>query len=130
MNIDNLPVDNLYKFIALSGLVLTLFSFFYVEPLLREQSVEIAKLNAEVGFYKSKNPEEIKSTYTIEKQVEIEIRIAELKERNLQIKELNSDAKTFLYFGGFLMLLGFNLWYLLVQRPKDKILKNEAKNNP
>ncbi|GGO80436.1 hypothetical protein GCM10011348_17090 [Marinobacterium nitratireducens] len=123
MNLDNLPTDNLYKFVSLGGLVLVLFSLVYLRPLVWEQKIEVAKLAAEVKFYRS---QEAKEEMDVEKLVGFEIKLAELREKNLQIKDLLLDARVLLYLGGFLTLFGFNLWYIRVQRPNDKILSNEA----
>jgi len=52
MNIPNIPTDNLYKFIALSGVVVFLFFNIYPGIMIREVHDEIAQITTEQGELK------------------------------------------------------------------------------
>lgn len=129
MNINSLPTDNLYKFVALSGIALILFSVAYIKPMLMELDVEQTQLIAEIEYYsqlkdEGKNLEKILSH---EKLLEWHIKTKVLEKKIEQVNELTIHARVSIWLGCFLMYIGFQLWYYRVQKPIDAAVKNKAK---
>ena len=52
MNIPNLPTDNLYKFMALSGLVLFIISTIYPTYYIDNLTSEVHETGTEIGLFK------------------------------------------------------------------------------
>jgi hypothetical protein len=76
MNIPNLPTDNLYKFIALTGVILLVISLTYPEYQKKTLRDEIEVYNGEVRRLK------LEKAKSIEKQKELKKRIAILDEKS------------------------------------------------
>jgi hypothetical protein len=109
MYIPTLPTDNLYKFIALSGVVIFLIFIIYPDFQINEVKEEIINIETEIGeleFEKNLLEERQKelydeieeanhklSKYQIEDSLDIKININDLK-RQLQ----NSDYREYLEF--------------------------------
>ena len=109
MSFPNLPTDNLYKFIALSGLVISLLSIIYFLESLNRLNNEIIKTGTEIGELEfnsnylniqKKNLEaeveqleiEVTKNYSINEKPE-PINVKDLKER---LK--NKDYRSYLEF--------------------------------
>lgn len=87
MNLPNLPTDNLYKFIALTGVILLVISIFYPEYQRKTLRDEIEVYNGEV---RKLNLEKTKSK---EKQNELKKRIELLDEKsNCDCKSIVNDS--------------------------------------
>lgn len=87
MNLPNLPTDNLYKFIALTGVILLIISIFYPEYQRKTLRDEIEVYNGEV---RKLSLEKTKST---EKQKELIKRIAILDEKsNCNFQSIVNDS--------------------------------------
>ena len=70
MNIPNLPTDNLYKFLALSGVVISLFFNIYPDYVLDEIREEVTKIETESGELK------LEVLFLEEEQEELEKKIS------------------------------------------------------
>lgn len=131
MNINNLPTDNLYKFIALSGLVLIFYSSFYIRPLIWEVEIEVARLATEIEVIEMAEDveaPEAKKLVTLEKLKNMKVKNAVTKQKHEKYKSLHNENKLLVFIGLLLTCLGFYLWYYRVQRPIDQKLKNDAAN--
>ena len=126
MNIPNLPTDNLYKFAALFGLVLIVFSSFMFN-----QSINTAyrfedNLNANNAIYELDSLNKSDSIHIA--KVKIELR-KDFKQNNRIAKKiplLFGLYKFLLILGLISALIGFYRWYHKTQKLNDEILKNEA----
>ena len=128
MQIPSLPTDNLYKFLALSGLIIGVVSLFLLfqdayrsQELLRQikENIEVVKALQTLGQMEEALVTIAKSTASLEELKFI-----------LEQKEFNkSRGLTFACVGFFLSASGFVLWYVKVQRYQDKILKEQAQGN-
>ena len=122
MNLPSLPTDNLYKFMALSGIILIISSFFIVwkhadrsQELLRELEAGLA----------------VENTYS-------DNRGSDLSNLKLKVEELKLIIKDKPWYmalglisqiiGWFLIIIGFRLWYLRVQKHQDIILAEQARS--
>jgi len=122
MNLPSLPTDNLYKFMALSGIILIISSFFIFwkqadrsQELLRELKAGLA----------------LENTYS-------DNRRSDLSNLKLKVEELELLIKfrpwyiAFLLIsqiiGWFLSIIGFRLWYSRVQKHQDIILAEQARS--
>ena len=151
MNLPNIPTDNLYKFIALSGLVLTLFSLIFPWTRMGEIRPKLVEINTQLEILKIESDEIEKELSRLEKMVnptpeeltaiikerkEHRIKNAELKGRFNQVDALVEELFyqwRFLKFGvfvGFIIsFIGFWFWYHFVQKPNDMLLKKQIENN-
>ena len=146
MQLPSIPTDNLYKFVAISGLALCAFAVTYptskalelknsaieTHAQIRKLQIELDGLSADVDAFKSKAPEQrrqeehaalSKSLKAIQlKKVDIDAAVEKL--------DLNRDwAWAYLLFAAIAGLVGsiattrgFRLWYNRVQRPQDQKL--------
>jgi hypothetical protein len=115
INLLQPPTDNLYKFMAILGLMLWIGGVLYPWTKAYELEKEIIFLEAQV----SQSKENSSNSNPIE------------LDKNVKLIRLNFKA-TVIYFsigilsmlaGGFLMIYGFKLWYLRVQKPLDNQLR-------
>ena len=154
MMIPSLPTDNLYKFIAMTGLVLVIFVIVYPSQKLVELTLK--KIDAETDVSVISNEikdvsEEIRRLESIAKKKghvagteleELSKRNSEARDKNrriegelkkiqvleMQHKTLESITKPLFALGLLLMATGFLCWYVLVQRPTDALLRQEKKS--
>lgn len=114
------PTDNIYKFYALFGLLLFIFSlgsFFYVQQTYNQQAFELVPQLEELKEIESPSSAERARISVIERKFEI-----------------NSSDKTFLLFciGGLsgialvLMGMGFVPWHTRIQPTLDRTNKAQA----
>lgn len=148
MNYPTLPTDTLYKFMALSGLVITLLSAWFL--LTRVDSLKLSLialrgdangLTIEEEFLRGEQQElKANSDGSRNDQRELRQRAYELqlKVNLLQTKLTKANAllgqiteyRIFLYvsifFGLNLTYWGFRLWYIRIQKLQDAILRRQA----
>ncbi|MCK5211222.1 hypothetical protein KAJ89_00820 [Candidatus Parcubacteria bacterium] len=110
---NKLPTDNLYKSIAIFGLVMLITSF--IIP----------------GIYNNKTRNDIEYFYQNYEKLGIEK--SELVNINSELTNEyyveNKLLTVFLFFGGILtMVFGFVFWYFKTQKYLDIILKEKALN--
>jgi predicted membrane protein len=136
VNVPLPPTDNLYKFLAIFGLIVALLSFIFPQVLIFEIESQLLQLNGEVvvldadtlTFERGSKP---KMTTAEEKQ--LRHRIAEVKGKTAVIKGLATQIKNLvllftigIWTGLFFMVIGFWLWYFRVQKFQDRILKDDS----
>jgi len=51
MHLPNIPTDNFYKFFSISGVVLTISSFYFFVALVYKRAPDIDKYRVEIGFW-------------------------------------------------------------------------------
>ena len=142
MTIPRLPTDNLYKFVALSGVALLLVGLVASESgvatLLKQDAlltVAIEELNARVSAVGS-NPEDAAEAVQLDALREVTAlrdQIFEVRRQSeLKDLELGAVRRTLRIYriaemsGAVLASVGFILWYRRVQRYQDAILKKRA----
>jgi len=138
MTIPSPPTDNLYKFIAISGTLILIFSFAFPTHYILKLGEEIADTTAAIATVKMriKQLEMIKKgTPDYSKQLE---KVNDLQAKLINNNIMNEQTIKLLYFlffqiitgiimGLALMYYGFSRWYLRVQIHLDEELKNKAK---
>lgn len=150
----NLPTDNLYKFMALSGLFLFCFSLYFIttkvdaleervykdgiaysEWKVKAEALEkeIDHLTTEKSLAAQKSIEVNESLKS--KLLEHNINLAKVKHATLYSKNNLEQIKHYQQIGFWLKVVslllsifGFALWYFRVQKYQDIALKNEALN--
>jgi len=175
--IPTLPTDNLYKFMALSGLAILIFSLVF--PVIRMSEIKLKMVELEIQgeiLKIEKNHIIFESNKTVEGQkwmvhldreklaklskkeldyylnelilqgkdldndlkrmIEVKKKFVELEGRIKLVEVLNKDLRFYLIFlmtggllGSFLCSFGFGLWYVLVQRPNDLLLKTQVEQS-
>ena len=118
MDIPQLPFDNLYKFLAITGYMIMILPTLYLNNDVGNTTVSIAETSAEVQYLKSKG--EISDTLVLRKKLAVQEALT--KQQNAKIKWLYF----FLIFGAVIGHWGLFAWYNKVQVPKDIILKKQA----
>ena len=110
------PTDNLYKFMAIIGLMLWIGGVLYPWTKAYEVEREIIMLEAEVK-YAQEHPAESNPI--------------ELEKKTKLIRLLFKAATVYFatgviasLIGGFLTFYGFQLWYIRVQKPLDEQIVN------
>ena len=130
MNLPNLPTDNLYKFMALSGLFLIIFSFTLV--LLqanRSQDIhrELKRLSTIMELKNFQNERDKKlGENIVENLGQSRKLLEELKFILEQKPKYMAFFVIFMLIGVILSITGFQLWYSRVQRYQDILIKNQA----
>jgi len=122
MNIPSLPTDNLYKFMALSGIILIISSFYIVWKHADRSQELLRELNAGLA---------VENTYSDNRGSDLPNLKLKLEELKFILKEKPSYM-TFLLIsqiiGWVLSIIGFVLWYLRVQKYQDIILAEQARS--
>ncbi|MGN6280357.1 hypothetical protein [Frateuria sp.] len=142
MNLPTLPTDNLYKFMALAGIVLMLFSVVY--PFQRLQELEIRAIDSRTQLAivgqrvallqfqvkaMEKDPaatdEKILALRSKSTDLGIEALrgVGENKKNEALLSQLRLFAGISLFtsLGGLVLAIaGFLLWYLRIQKPSDR----------
>lgn len=131
MNIPNIPTDNLYKFLAISGLIIFIFFTYFAESTKEKYLNEFYILDKD---NKILTLEKSVVSNDFDKQLEIKKDSLELENRYTFLSK-NWDKfihKRFkLYFwlgflGTSISIFGFIMWYLKTQKYQNEIIKNEA----
>ena len=142
MNIPNLPTDNIYKFLALSGLFIVTFCISITEIKLADfetdldvYEIQVAELEYEVQLLDSRlEKDSYNEVYSSEKLAD-ELKFKNFKLSNtheLLLKKSDKFKRTFhwsifgIIIGLIICILGFYYWYVRVQRFLDYKLKKEA----
>jgi len=139
MNLPQLPTDNLYKFIALSGLLISGFVYFYKEYVLDEIKTDLFLIETQVGQLEIENSylelelKDSKKSELLLKKIAIKkFRITQLLK---EVEYKNNKASNNLWIwtillglGGLMTIIGFRLWYVRVQKPLDQKLQKELSN--
>lgn len=150
--IPTLPTDNLYKFMALSGLAILIISTVFPMMRISEIKLKLVELETQteiIGIETQKLKEEVsEKAEQIEKwmlrlkdleadrkrMIKLQIKTVELVGQRKLVEVLLEDLRSYLIFimvggalGGLLCSSGFGLWYGLVQRPSDLLLKTQLK---
>ncbi|MGA1979617.1 MAG: hypothetical protein ABSG99_03505 [Sedimentisphaerales bacterium] len=141
MKFPEIPTDNLYKFMAIFGLILVIapyLSIFYAykltdDAIRLEGEIETLKKEIELDSSCIDNLKKKKHSDYIEMQrkqsmslVQLNNKIEEHKNLVLMISAQKSLCLIVVVIGGCLIFLGFTLWYEKLQRPRDIILRNKA----
>ncbi|MBU6405419.1 MAG: hypothetical protein KGL63_03055 [Betaproteobacteria bacterium] len=149
MNIPAVPTDSLYKFMALSGVLLVIVGVFYPAYLLQQlqprvidaqTTVAILKLQSDqlkfdVGLLKASKSPTLEQLAKIEKQnTEMRVKLARAEGEDAKVAFFSSQVKIIInleyvvsMFGLFLALSGFSLWYNRVQKPADRLAERRVK---
>jgi len=148
MNLPNLPTDNLYKFVALVGVVILIGASYFPIVKAREYQLSMVKLegqlrllNLELEYLKEKATH-LKSdqdntghnrTELIYEAHQLKMKHEKLKTKSEELRVLELD---YVFFSsmqriGMLMgiltgILGFSLWYFKIQRYQDRQLKKNS----
>jgi len=140
-----LPTDNLYKFIALAGVAICIFSFLTPMDRLSESAKLLAEINADLVFleaqesnfnedtqHKLKHPgsQVVLADDLIDRSFKQRESLNKVKRqvsyakslRDLQIEQMRVFQSLF-HLGLGMSLIGFLLWYVNVQRPQDQATK-------
>jgi hypothetical protein len=145
--LPNLPTDNLYKFISLSGVALFFVGvgFLFVEQKsfldrytgLREISARIVYQTSQYIEPTLKNPTRLTPSEIRQRIRVLDSLYAEQKTKQSVIEMQNTDhgiiqIACVLAIGLGLLIAerGFRLWYDRVQKYQDVILRNEAARPP
>jgi len=148
------PSDNLYKFVALVGVLLIVICQLY--PVNREQelAIRLIQVNGEVNQYNiavghlnedaaatnavlknffAGNKDETMARFQT-KNRDIQLQLSSLEEKKAEIAELDRQLTKWRVIGMLgtivgvvLAIVGFVLWYRRVQHPQDIILGRQAK---
>jgi hypothetical protein len=120
MNLPSLPTDNLYKFMALSGIILIISSFYIVWDH-AERSQELVR-ELKTGLA-------VENTYSDNQGSDL----SNLKLKLEELEHILNQKPTYMTFlligqiiGLALSIIGFGLWYLRVQKYQDIILAKQA----
>ncbi len=144
MNIPTIPTDNLYKFMALTGVVLVIGSFILVwfkaersQELLREYKQGAALIEAKIEIAELSDLLDQESRKRIGKSSELRREVgvdrAKLVVIEEELKLILEDKLMYMVFlivsqvvGFSLSIVGFKLWYERVQKYQDIILRRQG----
>jgi hypothetical protein len=148
MNLPLLPTDNLYKFVAVAGLVLASYCAFFAyqqvldiklqraraeteEEILKFEINQIEKDTDRIQLKKERSSDELKEIKDRIRSTHIQ-RLRVIGKKN-EIDILNTQvwAHYFLLWagiiGGLLMSRwAFKQWYFLIQKPNDELMRKSA----
>ena len=139
--IPQLPTDNLYKFMALAGVVLLVFGLSYPLRLATQLQLQLADQQVQVEISKLRT-EQIEGrfdlikrdkTATLSQSLELQSKLYDLREQTAVVSGAVEKARLLLYqflffaiiglgcaVSGYLLArAGFKLWYVRVQKPAD-----------
>lgn len=144
MTLPNLPTDNLYKFLALSGLLLAVISFAYPMNLIYEareqlisQQTEFKVLKIELeSIHAQLEIADVRGSLVtgegrelLEKHYKNDIALIKVNGQAAKIELLANEIESWKLWmailvglGVFFTVVGFILWYRVVQAPADKLL--------
>ena len=152
MNLSTLPTDHLYKFLALAGLALFVFSVAYPtnlisdlelrivesETQIRLQDADISKFEGELDAFEKKKPHPSEQEVLIlrdnfqqlkVKKIEVQGKTERLAILNKQLREAFNLLKLSALVGLLMAFVGFLLWYVRVQRPADLLARQQVEGN-
>lgn len=136
IDLPSLPTDSLYKFLALSGVVIVLSSVYFfmrMGSLVKIKSFELMadmqKRDTEISFLEQQ-PERSKQEILkvrIDQNVAT-IKLKEFKWLTYQLVIVYLISSIGLFAGTSMAYQGFNLWYSKIQIHQDKILEFQVQN--
>ena len=136
--LPTIPTDNLYKFMALAGIVMLIVApIFYAKYYISHYNIELEAIES-LKIYK---PAELYFKNTKELTKEEKIFLDKIESKEKENKQIQKGYELYSRFSNVILLLsiimaavglalsivGFWLWYNRVQKPLDKILLNETK---
>jgi hypothetical protein len=156
MDISKFPTDNLYKFLAIFGLVIQILMFWYYDKIVSEAVTLQTEILADTDFINGKkhssldlieqleelnNKAHIKNRDSIINLIVTENKKLAVYKDELSLAEkkrvILDEKKDYVHMwlkfayvinaiGLILMVAGFLLWYHKLQKYQDIIIKNEA----
>jgi hypothetical protein len=149
MPIPNLtpPTDNLYKFLAISGLIFTIFCIVYPTSFLTSNSSTLTTLltnsrvlEMDINLLETRVYEQQAQIPTDEIVIQYQQQIHDIRRRMIEVDELvNQELRKqnfinqirqilyiFSLLGAAITGTAFSLWYYKVQKYQDKILEVEV----
>jgi hypothetical protein len=145
---EYIPTDNLYKFIAIFGLIIFVLAIIYPRKALNElylQGLEIHGQIKIIELQKDSIEKKIESLTLLDKRMfeereeclkdsfNLQLKTQELDNLNERNCYLVKEHKSYLKYscagiiiGIIMIFLGFTLWYFRLQVYQDKIIKKEA----
>ena len=148
MNIPNLPTDNLYKFIALVGVVVLLAASYF--PIIKARELRLAKIEIEGQMrlleievqHLQDTTKQLGSNETIGdcnreelvgKAYKLKMKNEEIKTNSKKVEVIGIDYELIrkiqvagMILGFILSAFGFFLWYFRIQKYQDKQLKKNS----
>lgn len=145
MNLPNFPTDNLYKFVAVAGLILAAYCAFFAyqqvldlqlqmaraeteEDIIRLEIQQIEQETEKIFAKKDASPDEIKEVNARIRAAQIQ-RLRVIGKKN-EVKLLAAQVRVHYglfwagIIGGLLMSgWGFKQWYCQIQKPNDELMK-------
>jgi len=151
MDILKPPTDNLYKFIAISGLLIFLASSIFPQIVYKDYAMKFAEIEGDLRVMQNQldtlnrimDTEPDDPLANKENDIEIKRRVIELdkglaevlRKRELRVA-LSDYARRWQLFGYIGMSLGlvmmgggFYLWYSRLQKYEDKLMKRKASDS-
>jgi hypothetical protein len=152
--IPRLPTDNLYKFVALSGVLLVIVGYgipayslvrssALARPILREQveriarqKVMISQYERSTAAYKKNDAAAGRALYDSANRLNDSLKrtspladeaFDEVKEDRDLLNDFVKVGFLLVAIGGICAIWGFTNWYTKLQRPLDEIISREAK---
>ena len=141
MNLPTFPTDNLYKFLAISGLVTLAFTAVFPFFILRQVSLELVSVKSEIAAIKleaehlenllklaKETPEYLaEATEILERNSQLLLKMQELDGKNEELRFRNDEISKYtllliaLFLGSSIATaVGFRLWYTKLQRYQDQ----------
>jgi hypothetical protein len=138
---SSLPTDNLYKFLAIAGVALIIFSFYMShsrmdlmwqrqDEWMRTYTKTFSELRTKTNQLKQNSGENAKAL----KDEILKLRMAMINDdfTKWQFREttldLFNELQVVLYLGCLLAAIGFTFWYTRVQKYLDAALKKQSQN--
>lgn len=132
MSLPTIPTDNLYKFLAIAGLVLIItFEILYVSKGSQVTSRELA-LREDIELLQKRVNEKIDRGDAKEARelfLKLENQCTEYRKLAFDVDHfdvIGKQRKLFDVVGAVMSIIGFGLWYDRVQKYQDIILKKQA----
>lgn len=135
MEIPSLPTDNLYKFMAIFGIVLMIFAFVFPFRGIDDLSNELHEAELEARIHEAQEQRFFASGKERSEEEEIDkiifmlkykSNLEKLREKSNRFEQNKWIFKISYGAGSFVASWGFLLWYWKVQRHLDRILYNQA----
>ena len=127
MNIPSLPTDNLYKFMAIVGVIITVLSFLIPARYMLSLQNEIIELETEIGVLLVKSEYYKENVQNIDQLIESKLALYHVKRKSEIIQTKNrvllaitGISIILLGFDGYLIYKGFANWYLKLQIHLDR----------
>jgi hypothetical protein len=113
------PTDNLYKFLAISGVILVAVSLFTPAVVENEGQDRGTPLKKDLTDFLKRTKDESGHERELIKL------IGDVVRHDLRYKQYIERLSSLFYWGGGIAAVGFSLWYWKIQRFQDRILRCE-----